>query len=177
MNPAFPGGHAIAFDPDGTRVAVSDGKKTTVRGLPPMGGEVAMGGPPDAEKNPDRLSAGVSWSPDGKRLALIRHEKVEGKWPVVVWGAGSGEPMKLLAGHESTVLAVAWSKDGKLIASGGAGSTAIVWDAESGKEVRRVMFRGRGGKGTFTPSPSHRTARRSPSHCSVTRARIHAASW
>ena len=46
MNPAFPGGHAIAFDPDGTRVAVSDGKKTTVRGLPPMGGEVAMGRTP-----------------------------------------------------------------------------------------------------------------------------------
>lgn len=143
MNPPFPGGHALAVSPDGERIAISDGKKTTVRFLPPKNGEVSLTGPPDAEKNPSRLPAGVAWSKDGKRLAVIRHEKVDGKWPVVLWGAGSGEPMKLLSGHTDTVTAVAWSKDGKFIASGGQDGLVILWNAETGKELWRKEFKGR----------------------------------
>jgi len=40
-----------------------------------------------------------------------------------------------LSGHTATVAAVAWSPDGKRVATGSEDKTAKVWDAETGKEV------------------------------------------
>jgi RNA polymerase sigma factor (sigma-70 family) len=136
---------AVAYSPDGKRLAVSDGKRTRVIDLVGSG-EVSMGGPPAAEKNPNPLPAGVAWAPDGKRLALIRHEKWEGHWPVVLWGAGDGRGMELLSGHDDPVQSVAWSKDGKWVATGGADGKVVLWDAATGKELHRIDVGGRSGK-------------------------------
>src|SRR5205085_1636816 len=100
-------------------------------------GSVSMTGPPGVEKLGYPLSAGVAWAPDGRRLALIRHGKVDGKWPVVVWGAGSGDPMRLFAAHRALFRAVAWSKDGKYLASA-AGHEVVIWDGETFKELHRL---------------------------------------
>jgi RNA polymerase sigma factor (sigma-70 family) len=137
-------GTAVAFSPDGKRLAVSDGATTRVITVAARNGvvevvpgEVSMTGPPGVEKLAQPLPAGVAWSPDGKRLALIRHEKLDGKYVAVVWGAGSGVPMALLGGHKDLVRAVAWSADGKYLAT--ADSTEIVvWDGETFKELRRL---------------------------------------
>jgi WD40 repeat protein len=56
---------------------------------------------------------------------------------VIVWDAASGQLRAILRGHKHTVHNVAWSPDGKSVASGGYGSDAssnsisseiIVWD-------------------------------------------------
>ncbi len=143
MNPPFPGGHALAFSPDGKRIAISDGYTTAVRDIGPQGGEVSLDGPPNAKAKTGRLPAGVAWSNDGKWLALIRHDKKEGKWLVVIWGAGTGKGMQLLAGHAEPVTAIAWSQDGKVIASGSEDGVVILWDPETGKELWRKELKGR----------------------------------
>jgi WD40 repeat protein len=136
---------AVAHSPDGKRLAVSTGKLTRVLDLN-GGGEVSMNGPPAAEKNPNPVPAGVAWAPDGRRIALIRHEKWQGKWAALLWGAGSGEPMMPLGGHDDPVQSVAWSKDGTLVATGGGDGKVVLWDPATGKELRRVDVGGRSGK-------------------------------
>ena len=140
---------AIRFAPDGKRLAVSNGKKTRVLDLDGRGGEVSMGGPPPVEKSPDPVPAGVAWAPDGKRIAMLRHEKWEGKFGPLVWGAGSGEGMLPLAGHAEFATAVDWSKDGKVIASGGLDGLVILWDAATGKKLWESKRGGRDGTGVI----------------------------
>ncbi|MCP5109488.1 MAG: hypothetical protein GY953_01495, partial [bacterium] len=52
-----------------------------------------------------------------------------------VWEAGSGESLRTLEGHGSIVWSVAWSPDGKRLASGAADSTIRVWEAGSGRHI------------------------------------------
>ena len=52
------------------------------------------------------------------------------------------------------VLSVAWSPDGKWLATGSEDSTAKVWDAASGKELLTL----RGHSDLFTAWPGARTA-------------------
>jgi WD40 repeat protein len=55
--------------------------------------------------------------------------------------------MQLLAGHTGMVHAVAWSKGGDTIATGGADAQLILWDGTTFKELRRIHLGGRDGKG------------------------------
>ena len=81
-------------------------------------------------------------------------------------GSGSWESLpnskaRNLDGHKSKVHAVAWSKDGKLIASGGEDGTVILWDGETFQELRRAKILGRDRGPTryhgLTFSPDGRT--------------------
>lgn len=53
-----------------------------------------------------------------------------------VWDAETGQEKLTLKGHTGVVNSVAWSSDGKRIASGSGDSTLKVWDAETGQEIR-----------------------------------------
>ena len=66
-------------------------------------------------------------------------------WPIQRWDVSTrltvGEPM---AGHGSPVRAIAYSKDGKYIASASGDRTAGVWDAQTGELVLRLRGHGDG---------------------------------
>jgi WD40 repeat protein len=56
---------------------------------------------------------------------------------VRVWDASNGAPLFSLTGHEGEVQFLAWSPDGRHLATGEYGSTRI-WDATSGVELFRL---------------------------------------
>jgi WD40 repeat protein len=103
--------------------------------------------------------AGVAYSPDGKQLVFIPNYKMApgepiGKpdpkkdtlWIAQVWGGGSGAAMAFLKHGTAQVTAVAWSRDGKFIATGDAEGDIALWDGKTFKEMKRMKIGGRGGK-------------------------------
>ena len=73
----------------------------------------------------------VALSPDD-RLALF----ASGDRTLKLVDAGSGKPVKTLAGHWNWVLSAAISADGQLALSGGADRTLKLWQMATGEEVR-----------------------------------------
>jgi WD40 repeat protein len=87
-----------------------------------------------------RLPIGASalaLSPDGRRLA-ISHGKT-----VRLCDAATGKEPLTLPGHDGSVQTIAFSPDGRSLASGGVDQVVRVWDVETGQEVR--IFRGHTG--------------------------------
>ena len=85
---------------------------------------------------------GVSFSPDGRRLASCSgNVQGEGDASIRLWDTATGDPLALLTGHTSAVCAVAFSPDGRRVASvsGRALSrdddTLRLWDAASGESL------------------------------------------
>ncbi len=92
---------------------------------------------------------GLAFSPDGLHLAAVSGEQSEftSAKPLPgqgagVWEVASGKRLLGLDGHEGGIRTVAYSPDGKTIATGGSDRTARLWDAVTGKELRK--FEGHG---------------------------------
>src|SRR5262245_31078458 len=97
-------------------------------------------------KVPIRESAAqvyVSAVPFCPSESLIRCRLLDGieHKPLVLWGQGEvwSQLLRVLEGHGGSVKSVAFSSDGKYLASGSDDSTVRLWDAATGAPIGRPL--------------------------------------
>lgn len=137
---ASPIGASLAYSPDGTRLAVAYSDPiakvwdmTTGKLL------LSLVGHTDAVNH-------IAYSLDGTRIATAARDGT-----AKIWDADSGKELLTLSGHRDWVLGVAFSPEcvsppeasvkrcGSRVATVSFDGTAIVWDAETGKELSTLI--------------------------------------
>ena len=105
---------------------------------------------------PARNSSPSRGTPTGQQRGLQPGRQTPGqRWSdktVKVWDAQTGQELLTLKGHTGQVNSVAFSPDGKRLASAAADKTVKVWDAQTGQEL--LTFKGHtGGVSSVAFSP------------------------
>jgi WD40 repeat protein len=122
---------SVAFSPDGQRIATASQDKTAKVWDSSSGKELlTLRGPAYSAYSINS----VAFSPDGTRLATSGGEDNGAD----VWELASAERLFSLSGHAAPVLRVAFSHDGKRLATASTDNTVKVWDAASGRELRTL---------------------------------------
>jgi Tol biopolymer transport system component len=71
----------------------------------------------------------ASFSPDGRLLATCGVAEPD----ISLWDPATGKLQRALTGHQSGVISVSFSPDGRRLASGGLDGTVKIWDPSTGK--------------------------------------------
>lgn len=114
---------AMAWSPDGSRIASTCGDKTLRIWNANDGKTISK-----IKVRSNWVSA-LAWSPDGRRLALANSDHSA---QILDTTTGS---IVTYTGHQESVRGIAWSPDGNLVASASNDTTVQVWESTSGKHI------------------------------------------
>jgi Tol biopolymer transport system component len=113
------GGGAIAFSPDGERIAFFSGD--AIKTIPVQGGRPAV----VVTGIPSERHSQLAWSPDGSRIA---HDDAEGKIWITPLDGGAPEELRTGLPEDARIGDFSWSPDGEKIAFvGSIGGYAEFW--------------------------------------------------
>jgi WD40 repeat protein len=119
---------AMAFDADGSRLAIADGgggRAGWIRILEPSNGRIAGGW----KAHRDTVFS-LQFSPDGTRLLSAGGDQL-----VKVWAASNHAEIAVLEGHTAQVLSAAFNTNATQVVSGGADRQLKVWDIATREKI------------------------------------------
>ena len=133
--------YSVAFSPDG-KIFASGHADSRIRLWDAASGREVKTLIPDNTSSVES----VAFSPDGKTLASLQTETTlydknlvkvgGGEKTVKLWDAAAGKELKTL--FTGNVYSIAFSADGKTLASGHTDAAIKLWDVASGKEVKTL---------------------------------------
>ena len=129
---------SLAFSPDG-KLLVSAGGPSVILWDTTSWADLAH-----IQHHPEVVC--VRFSPDGKLLAIadgesdLPHYKLL-PTAIILWDVATRDEVRWLRGHTNTIWALAFSPDGKTLASGSADQTVKFWDTATG-ELRETIVPG-----------------------------------
>jgi WD40 repeat protein len=129
---------ALAFSPDGKTIASRDNNGLTeIWDMPTCKKTVTF------SENSNYGAFSVAFSPDGKTLALARGRKTllskSGEELLIdLRDVATGKNIATLRGHSAEVFSVAFSPDGKTLASCGYEPTVKLWNVATGKNIANM---------------------------------------
>jgi RNA polymerase sigma factor (sigma-70 family) len=132
----------LAFAPDGRSLAALDFLGAVRIWAADTGKELLRFGAPDPKRQLFFTPQVLAFSPSGRVLATAGRAcdqrepaRVEGRGDllaaVFLWDAWTGEEITQIVGPQRTVTALAFSPDGRTLATGGDDSTILLWDLSS----------------------------------------------
>jgi WD40 repeat protein len=120
----------LAVTPDGRRVVSVDDYSTVKAWDTTTGAEVRT-----FKTEAEIMGRGFALSPDGKRLACMDRDRTTQQRLVRVYDLESGKEALTIPGPASWISSLAYSPDGKRLATGCADENVKLWDATTGQEV------------------------------------------
>jgi len=122
--------HALAFSPDGSRIAVA--KTDTTAGVV----DTKSGRVLSELRGHTGQVVGVAFSPadNGKLVATAGQDAT-----ARLWDAETGRALNTLKGHQDKLTSVAFGPDGRTIVTASLDTSAIIWDTDTGRQLHRLF--------------------------------------